>query len=272
MNKTSLILGIAAFAFGALTLHFGRQVYLQNAPTAPADSTPILAPLATVVAEDPVVPAVPAESATPARSAQLEAAIAQERTKLHGLERHLDLAPELWERVLQTYAEADCKADPACKAQKIDGKILASRAHAIEETVGHDVAAKITRYNNTLNERILVRELQTRLGEASALSTESAETFIAALAEENIAVRQELFPGVQTTSFSERGHGKVYFPIGEDSLDQRMEFAAKQSQRLRDRAGTMLTADQSVVFNQMQDELLAAFRTYLENGPNKPAP
>jgi uncharacterized protein YdcH (DUF465 family) len=55
----------------------------------------------------------------------------------------------------------------------------------------------------------------------------------------------------------------LWFQGDSNSLDQRFADAAAYSQRLRDRAATVLSPQQLAVFVQMQDELLAMMRSHM---------
>ena len=46
------------------------------------------------------------------------------------------------------------------------------------------------------------------------------------------------------------------------TLDERMASAAASIDRMRDRAGTLLSGEQLTVFNQMQDDALLVFRPF----------
>ena len=51
-----------------------------------------------------------------------------------------------------------------------------------------------------------------------------------------------------------------------------MASGVQYSQRMRDRAATVLNANQVVAFNRMQDQLMATLRSYLVRNAAQPTP
>ena len=108
------------------------------------------------------------------------------------LAKQLHLTAEQEDQVLSVEAEqtlkdearrARCRLDPSCNVQSLPID-LQSQQKAIKELLGAEKFDEYERYQQTLYQRLEVRELRSRLDAANVLSDEQAEALIAALYEE----------------------------------------------------------------------------------------
>ena len=123
------------------------------------------------------------------------------------------------------------------------------------------------RYQQTLYQRLEVRELRSRLDVANVLSDEKAEALIAALYEEGERYAAEAKAmGRQSLWFSSGGLRAAYDGTRDPPLDAEVLSSAQEfARRVRDRAAEVLTAEQMRKFEEIQEEQLAQVSAVLRS-------
>jgi hypothetical protein len=157
-----------------------------------------------------------------------------------------------------------CVVNPACDLKEFQkrGNPTDDRASEINALLGENLD-EFNKYRDTIGDRDAVALLRGRLGETNALRDEQAEKLIAALNDERAKFQDEAAQSGATLNGWGTELGMLWFQGDSNSLDQRFADAAAYSQRLRDRAATVLSPQQLAVFVQMQDELLAMMRSHM---------
>src|SRR5207248_5279876 len=153
---------------------------------------------------------------------------------------------------------ARCSLDPSCNVQSLPID-LESQQKAIKELLGAEKFDEYERYQQTLYQRLEVRELRSRLDVANVLSDEKAEALIAALYEEVERYAAEAKAmGRQSLWFSSGGMRAAYDGTRDPPLDAEVLSSAQEfARRVRDRAAEVLTAEQMRKFEEIQEEQLA---------------
>lgn len=215
------------------------------------------------------------------RRTLIEEALMDQRNGMRGLAEKLGLTEEHWQRVLEVLAENQvegraailrCREDPTCKSP-FTPQQLADQKQAVRDAIGEDKYDDYDRYMKTMNERRAVAELQKQLTGSLALTADRAEALIAALVDEREAALRELTDnGGQVAGIGVQ-NGFVYYNANAPTLEARMESGIQYSNRMRERAATVLNGNQIVAFNLMQDQLMATLRSYLaRQQPQPPKP
>jgi hypothetical protein len=215
------------------------------------------------------------------RRTLIEEALVDQRISMRGLAERLGLTAEHWQRVLEVFAEQQvesraaslrCRADPACKSLFTPDE-RANQVQQVRDVIGEDKFADYDRYVKSMYERQTIAELQKQLRGNLALPADRAEALIAALAEERAAALRELSDNGDSYGGIGVPNGFIYYNSSAPTLEARMESGVQYSQRMRDRAATLLNANQQAAFNQMQDQLLATLRAHLvRQQPPPPKP
>lgn len=313
MNKLVIILGTTTMAFAGLTLYYAAALQDENDRFAsvttlvrsapPAQSSRTSEAAAPAITPSVVKASVPDTISTASKPAAqmsasdidflalyadpqgrrilIEEALVDQRNGMRGLGERLGLTAEHWQRVLEVFAEQQvegraaslrCRADPACKAPFTPDDI-ANRQQALRDAIGEDKYAEYSRYTSTMAERNTVAELQKHLTGTLALSEQRAEELIAALAEERAQAFKEMSADNNKVAGIGVPNGWAYYVESAPTLEARMATADQFSQRMRDRAATVLSGSQLTAFNQMQDMVLATLRAYLvQKEPQPPKP
>jgi hypothetical protein len=231
-------------------------------PHANADATAMFARQQLARLEDPVQ-----------RSALLDDARANTRRQYARLRDQLKLGEATFEQLVTLIAEQTlqsqetyfrCAADPACNVKEnFKRNPVDDRSQELLALLGAEKTEELKKYQASLGERDAVAQLRGRLNESNSMRDAQAEALVLALADERdrfqkeTAARGSSLEGWGTTL------GMVMYSADSNSIDQRLAEAAQYSQRLRQRAGAVLSPAQLAAFNQMQDELLAQMAAYL---------
>jgi hypothetical protein len=214
------------------------------------------------------------------RRTLIDEALMDQRNGRRDMAERLGLTEEHWQRVLEVFAEQQvearaallrCRADPACKSPFTPEQI-ADRKQAVRDAIGEDKYDDYERYANTMNERRTVAELQKQLTGSLSLPADRAEALIAALVAEREAALRELTDSGGQIAGIGVPYGFAYYNAIAPTLEARMESALQYSSRIRERAATVLNANQIVAFNQMQDQVMATLRNYLARQAPPPPP
>jgi hypothetical protein len=128
--------------------------------------------------------------------------------------------------------------------------------------LGPDAFAQFNAYRQAMPEWQAVVQLRGRLGEANYLRDGDAERLLSALsAERERYVLESNQAGAKLRGWG-TGTGMVWYS-GDGGVDEQLASAAQYSDRMRQRAASILNAEQLRAFVQLQDELLANFANYL---------
>ena len=206
------------------------------------------------------------------RAALVEETRSGLRRQYEPLKQKLKLDSATFEQLLTILAEQQiqpqekyfrCIADPACDLNNFgrNGNVVDDRSGELLSLLGNDDAEELKNYTSSLHERETVVQLRGRLDEASNLRDSQAEQLVAALSEERIRFQKDAAQrGTSVSGWGTPQLGMLYYSGDSNSLDQRFTEAAQYSQRLRDRAATVLSPKQLAAFAQIQEELLATMR------------
>jgi hypothetical protein len=227
-----------------------------------ADATAMFARQQLARLEDPVQ-----------RSALLEDARANTRRQYARLRDQLKLSESTFEQLVTLVAEQSlqsqetyfrCAADPACNIKEnFKRNPVDDRSQELLALLGADQADELRKYQASLGERDAVAQLRGRLNESNSMRDAQAEALVLALADERDRFQKETAARGSTLEGWGTTLGMIMYSADSNSIDQRLAEAASYSQRLRQRAGAVLSPAQLAAFNQMQDELLAQMAAYL---------
>jgi len=128
--------------------------------------------------------------------------------------------------------------------------------------LGADRIAEFNGYREAMPEWQSVVQLRGRLSEAQSLRDGDAERLRVALIDARKRYGAEVQQQGDKLEAWGMGSGMLWYS-GEGSADQKLASATQYSQRLRQQAAAILSADQLRQFALLQDELLASFAAYL---------
>jgi hypothetical protein len=189
-----------------------------------------------------------------------------------GLQKFLGLGNAEYLRLLDLLVEqgmatqedgARCVLDPACKGWNADSSLRDAQQLEMAALVGADKQQRLVEYNKSLMERNNVTQLRARMPDGEPLSTQQSEMLIAALADERQRFEGELSQrGADITSVS--GFATVFGFAGDRrSVDEKMADAGAYAERLRERAGKLLSRGQLAVFDEAQANSMENLRSIL---------
>lgn len=214
------------------------------------------------------------EIADPARRAELlEQTKLSVRAPLPRVAQHLGLTDEeadllftlMAEQQLQAHErQARCVTEPDCNYRGYAPADADRQQQEMNALLGPERHEKFRQFQESMGERQAVSALRSNLSDRAFLNDQRAEELVSALADERTRFQNEALQ--RGTGFSGYGSGSGMLFVGDQgSLDERVAAARRYSERLRERAAQVLTAEQAKGFNQMQDELLANLREMLRN-------
>jgi Spy/CpxP family protein refolding chaperone len=214
------------------------------------------------------------EVADPARRAELiEQTKLSVRAPLPRVAQYLGLTDEEADRLFTLLAEqqiqaherqARCVTDPGCNHRGFSSTDAEAQQQEMNALLGPERHQKFKQFQESMSERQAVSALRSNLSDRAFLNDQRAEDLVAALYDERMQFQNEAVQ--RGTGFSGYGTGSGMLFVGDQgSLDERVAAARRYSERLRERAAQVLTAEQAKSFNQMQDELLANMREMLRN-------
>jgi hypothetical protein len=155
-----------------------------------------------------------------------------------------------------------CAVDPACDTSNVHPP----RDHSDEYLgiLGPDAFAQFNSYRQAMPEWQAVVQLRGRLGEANYLKDGDAERLLSAMsAERESYVAESNQSGAKLRGWG-TGTGMLWYS-GDGGVEEQLASATQYSDRVRQRAATVLNADQLRAFEQLQEELLANFANYLRS-------
>ena len=214
------------------------------------------------------------EIADPARRAELlEQTKLSVRGPLPRVAQHLGLTDEEADRLFTLMAEqqlqaherqARCVTEPDCNYRGYAPADADKQQQELSALLGPERHEKFRQFQESMSERQAVTALRSNLSDRAFLNDQRAEELVSALYDERTQFQNEALQ--HGTGFSGFGTGSGMLFVGDQgSLDERITAARRYSDRLRERAAQVLTAEQAKSFNQMQDELLASLREMLRN-------
>lgn len=212
------------------------------------------------------------------REILLEGARAGVRRQYSRLKEQLGLGDAKFEQLVTLLAEqnlqgqeywARCTVDPDCDSTKPPKTPLDDRSQELLALLGAEHMDEFSRYRETLNERDAVAQFRGRLADSQFLPQSQAEQLIAALADERKRYSDEAYARGSRLAGWGTNLGMIMYPQDVGSIDAQLAEAAAYSQRMRDRAGSLLSPAQLAEFVRMQEELLAQMATYLRPPPRK---
>lgn len=214
------------------------------------------------------------EVADPARRAELlEQMKLSVRGPLPRVAQYLGLTDEEADRLFTLLAEqqlqaherqARCVTQPDCNYRGFSSTDADTQQRELAELLGAARHEKFKQFQESMGERQAVAALRANLSDRAFLNDQRAEELVSALHDERTQFQNEALQ--RGTGFSGYGTGSGMLFIGDQgTLEERVAAARRYSDRLRQRAAQVLTAEQAKSFNQMQDELLANLREMLRN-------
>jgi hypothetical protein len=195
------------------------------------------------------------------------------RAPLPRVAQHLDLTDEEADRMFTLLAEqqlqaherqARCVTQPDCNYRGYSSADAETQQQEMTSLIGQEKHEKFKQFQESMSERQAVTALRSNLSDRAFLNDQRAEELVSALHDERTQFQNEALQ--RGTGFSGYGTGSGMLFVGDQgSLDERVAAARRYSERLRERAAQILTAEQAKGFDQMQDELLANLREMLRN-------
>ncbi len=204
-----------------------------------------------------------------------EQALASTRRNLKGFDNEAGLDSVTFEKLIQLTTDQEierrvlqsrCMAEPPCDAPPPEYRELLDRQKAeLANVIGREAAREMPQWMMSVGERRMTATLSGRLPANVTLSSSQSIALITALTAERRAISQEYAATRQRMA----GYGNVdgssaMYVTEAPPIDDRVASARVNSQRLRDRAATVLSGEQLTVFNQMQDELLFDLQRHLK--------
>jgi hypothetical protein len=189
------------------------------------------------------------------------------RRQYEKLKDQLQLTDSAFEQLVTMLAEeqlqaqehwARCAVDSTCdpKNRRFD---YVDRTQEYQAMLGMEGAEAFTNFRKSIGERDAVIQLRGRLTDTHFLPEAQAEKLIMALAEERERFSQEANArGAKVTGWG-TNLGILMYTEDSGIPDQFIAEATQYSQRLRNRASSILTPAQLAAYTQMQNELLAMF-------------
>ena len=199
----------------------------------------------------------------------LEEQIKKHRDIYSWARSQLDIDAERFERLIKLFAErlidrrmrmARCITDILCVRPNLDDG--AERRQAVVDLIGKENAAKLENFGRDRSRSSEFAKFQARLGPRLALAPQQLDELSSALYDERMRTGREIEShGHEAGNFA-TSYGVIVYSRDAKTLEERMASAAASIDRLRDRAGTLLSGEQLTVFNQMQDDALLVFRPF----------
>jgi len=160
-----------------------------------------------------------------------------------------------------------CFVNPSCDTSKLGPPPDHSDEYLA--LLGADKYADFTAYRTSMPEWQSVVQLRGRLSESNYLTDSNAERLISALS----AARERYTTETNQAGAKLRGWGTgagMVWYSADGGAEEQLASAAQFSERMRQSAATVLSADQLRAYVQLQEELLAALATYLHSQFGKP--
>jgi hypothetical protein len=159
-----------------------------------------------------------------------------------------------------------CLLTPDCDTSKM----VPPRDHSDEylALLGADKYEDFKGYRNAIPEWQSVVQLRGRLSEANYLNDSNAERLMSALsAERQRYVTESNQAGANLRGWG-NGTGMVWY-TGDGGVEEQLASATAYTERMRQSAAAILTAEQLRAFVQLQDEMLANLASYLHSQSGK---
>jgi hypothetical protein len=152
--------------------------------------------------------------------------------------------------------------DPACDTS--NPRLPRDHSDEYLGILGPDAFAQFNSYRQAMPEWQAVVQLRGRLSEANYLKDGDAERLLSAMsAERERYVAESNQAGAKLRGWG-AGTGMVWYS-GDGGIEEQLASATQYSDRMRQRAASILNAEQLHAFEQVQEELLASFANYLRS-------
>jgi hypothetical protein len=159
-----------------------------------------------------------------------------------------------------------CVVDTSCDLSRM--KPPRDRSDELQALLGDDYS-KFKSYREALPEWQSVVQLRGRLPESLPLRDSDAERLMNALSEERGRFTTESSQNGASTRGWGNGTGMLWY-AGDGGADQQLASARQYSDRMRQRAASVLSAEQLRFFVQMQEEMLAQLASFLATQAGSP--
>ena len=202
------------------------------------------------------------------RAAMLEERKIMYRTMYPGLGEYLHMDEAQFERFIDLKVRHElamqevgtrCYIENNCETPGVDRGIWKAQKREMTDLFGAETMESYERYVRSTNERRTVSELRGRLPDKHRLLDTQSDALVTAIYEERQRIQRDSQQrGMQLSSFN----NVIYTPEPGTPADDKSAQAAEEYNRmLRDRASTVLTADQLATFERMQQEAMQQFRS-----------
>lgn len=209
------------------------------------------------------------------RQELLKHARANTREVLEGFDAERKLDPATFEKLVQLSADLHLESqvlrvrcrvlEPGRDCAMETRELQDRRRQAVTELLGPGGYEASQRWMEAFDERRMVASLARRMPPDQPLSEAQSRALVKAFSDEQALYFDEARSAPQPpTRFGNADRMEVFYNDKAATKNDRMASARGYSQRMRDRAATVLKVDQAVIFNQMQDNLLADLHDSLE--------
>ena len=190
------------------------------------------------------------------------------------LREKLKLSPEKFDELLGLLADEQldqqanyfrCVVNPDCDPAHLLPP--PDRSAEFQALLGDDYD-EFAKYRGSLGEWQSVAQLRGRLSDANALRDSDAERLVGSLSAEAARIREETSQQGATLKGWGNGTGMVWY-TGDGAIEQQIASAQANAQRMRQRVVGILSAEQLRVFDQLQDDLLEGFASYMRQNGGK---
>jgi hypothetical protein len=209
------------------------------------------------------------------RTSLLKAARAGIESQYSRLKERLRLDPSTFGQFVDLIAEEQleqqanyfrCLVVATCDTSKVGPP--RDRSSEYLALLGSDGYSQYTAYRDVLPEWQSVVQLRGRLPEANYLKDSDADRLLSALAAERARYSAEAGQAGAKLRGWGNGTGMVWYS-GDGGAEEQLASAIQYSDRMRERAASILTAEQLRAFIQLQEEMLANLANYLRSQSGK---
>jgi hypothetical protein len=202
-------------------------------------------------------------------------ALERARRGLEGFDQERNLDAGTFEKLVALIADQElerrvaqsrCMADPQCEGPSAFADMFAAQRQSINDLIGAGGDAAVRDWNSTQSVRRMVKGFSARLPATAQLSETQSNAFVAALKTERDAAMQEWAMNHQPVQGFGNMDGMMVMYLSQPATtEDRLASAQVYVQRMKDRAATVLSGQQLMVYNQMQDELLFDLQRHLKS-------
>jgi hypothetical protein len=203
------------------------------------------------------------------RAAMLEERRNSYRTMSPGLQEYLRMDATEFERFIDFRSRGElvmeeatlrCYADGTCnRSRRMDRSLVEAHKREMADLFGPEKLEAFEFYLFSAGERETVSTLRGRLPDKHRLMDSQSDALVEAFYEERKRIQEDSQQrGVQVNNFN----NVIYTPmIGEAPDENAMQVAEEYNRRLHDRAAAVLTPEQLMAFEIMQQEAMQSYRS-----------